>query len=39
MAGFKVIVTDDRYGSYTEETAVLKEIGATVEVHNLGDET
>ena len=39
MAGFKVIVTDDRYGSYTEETAVLKEIGAAVEVHNLGDET
>ena len=39
MAGFKVIVTDDRYGSYTEETAVLKEIGASVEVHNLGDET
>jgi D-3-phosphoglycerate dehydrogenase len=39
MAGFKVIVTDDRYGSYAEETAVLKEIGASVEVHNLGDET
>lgn len=38
MAGLKVIVTDDRYGSYDEETAVLKEIGASVEVHNLGDE-
>jgi D-3-phosphoglycerate dehydrogenase len=38
MAGLKVIVTDDRYGSYAEETAVLKEIGASVEVHNLGDE-
>jgi len=38
MIGFKVIVTDDRYGSYDEETAVLKEIGASVEVHNLGDE-
>jgi D-3-phosphoglycerate dehydrogenase len=38
MAGFKVIVTDDRYGSYKEEESVLKEIGASVEVHNLGDE-
>jgi len=38
MVGLKVIVTDDRYGSYAEETAVLKEIGASVEVHNLGDE-
>ena len=38
MAGLKVIVTDDRYGSYDEETAVLKEIGASVEVHNLGGE-
>ncbi len=39
MAGFKVVVTDDRYGSYAEETAVLKEIGASIEVHNLGNET
>jgi D-3-phosphoglycerate dehydrogenase len=39
MAVFKVLVTDDRYGSYEEEKTVLKEIGATVEVHNLGDET
>ena len=38
MAGFKVIVTDDRYGSYEEEKTVLKEIGASVEVHNLGNE-
>lgn len=39
MAGFKVVVTDDRYGSYAEETAVLKEIGASIEVYNLGNET
>jgi len=38
MAGFKVIVTDDRYGSYEEEKAVLKEISASIEVHNLGSE-
>jgi D-3-phosphoglycerate dehydrogenase len=38
MAGFKVIVTDDRYGSYEEEKTVLKEIGASIEVHNLGGE-
>jgi D-3-phosphoglycerate dehydrogenase len=38
MAELKVVVTDDRYGSYDEENAVLKEIGVTVEVHDLGDE-
>ena len=38
MAEMKVVVTDDRYGSYEEENAVLKEIGLSVEVHNLGDE-
>ena len=38
MAGMKAVVTDDRYGSYEEENAVLKEIGVSVQVHNLGDE-
>jgi D-3-phosphoglycerate dehydrogenase len=38
MAEFKVVVTDDRYGNYDEENAVLKEIGVAVEVHDLGDE-
>ncbi|UCF99002.1 MAG: C-terminal binding protein [Spirochaetaceae bacterium] len=38
MAAYKVIVTDDRYGSYDEENAVLKEVGVSVEVHDLGDE-
>ena len=35
MNRFKIIVTDDRFGSYREENEVLKEIGSTVEVHNL----
>ena len=39
MATYRVLVTDDRYGSYEEEESVLKEIGAVVEVHNLGDES
>ncbi len=39
MATYRVLVTDDRYGSYEEEKSVLKEIGAAVEVHNLGDES
>jgi D-3-phosphoglycerate dehydrogenase len=36
MAKFTVVVTDDRYGSYLEEEAVLGEIGARLEVKNLG---
>jgi D-3-phosphoglycerate dehydrogenase len=38
MATLKVVVTDDRYGSYEEENAVLKEIGVAVEVHDQMDE-
>ena len=38
MATLKVVVTDDRYGSYEEENAVLKEIGVSVEVHDQMDE-
>ena len=38
MSRFRVVVTDDRFGSYKEEEAVLKEIDAGVEVHNLGSE-
>jgi D-3-phosphoglycerate dehydrogenase len=38
MAALRVMVTDDRYGSYSEEEKVLKKIGAAVEVYNLGDE-
>lgn len=38
MAQFRVVVTDDRYGSYREEEEVLKEIGARLEVHNLTTE-
>ena len=38
MSKFKVIVADDRYGSYTEEEAILSEIGATLEVRNLSSE-
>ncbi|MBN2552954.1 MAG: C-terminal binding protein [Spirochaetales bacterium] len=38
MQTMKVVVTDDRYGSYEEENAVLKEIGVTVEVHDQMDE-
>jgi D-3-phosphoglycerate dehydrogenase len=38
MATLKVVVTDDRYGSYDEENAVLKEIGVSVEIHDQMDE-
>jgi D-3-phosphoglycerate dehydrogenase len=38
MAKFRIVVTDDRHGSYEEENRVFREIGASVEVHNLGDE-
>jgi D-3-phosphoglycerate dehydrogenase len=38
MATLKVVVTDDRYGSYEEENTVLQEIGVTVEVHDGMDE-
>ncbi len=37
MGKYKVVVTDDRYGNYKEENEVLKELGASVEVHNLTD--
>ncbi len=36
METFTVVVTDDRYGSYREEEEVLGEIGARLEVRNLG---
>lgn len=39
MSRYRVIVTDDRHGSYLEENEVLKEIGVEVEVHNLHDES
>jgi len=35
MGKFRVVVTDDRYGSYEEENRVLSELGIAVEVHNL----
>ncbi|MEW5815839.1 MAG: C-terminal binding protein [Spirochaetota bacterium] len=35
---FRVVVTDDRFGSYSEENEVLKELGIEVEVHNLQTE-
>ncbi len=35
MEEFRIIVTDDRYESYTEENRVFSELGASVEVHNL----
>ena len=35
MAEFRIIVTDDRYGSYAEENRVFSELGVSVEVHNL----
>ena len=34
MSQFKVVVTDDRFGGYLEEEAVLKEIDARIDVHN-----
>ena len=38
MSRFTVVVTDDRYGSYAEEECVLSEIGATLEIRDLGNE-
>jgi D-3-phosphoglycerate dehydrogenase len=38
MATLRVVVTDDRYGSYEEENAVLRQIGVSVEVHDRMDE-
>ncbi len=34
MKKYKVVVTDDRYGSYKEENKVLSELGITVDIHN-----
>jgi len=34
MQRFKVIVTDDRFGTYNEEKSVLDAIGAELTVHN-----
>ena len=36
MAKHRIVVTDDRHGSYEVENQVFREIGAKVEVHNLG---
>jgi len=38
MSAFKVMVTDDRYGSYAEEQTVLNGIGAALEIRNLASE-
>ncbi|MGD0652392.1 MAG: C-terminal binding protein, partial [Verrucomicrobiia bacterium] len=38
MSKFTVVVTDDRYGSYREEEAILNEIGSTLEIRNLSSE-
>jgi len=38
MSSYRVVVTDDRFGSYREEEEVLRGIGARLEVHNLKDE-
>ena len=38
MAKHRIVVTDDRHGSYVVEDEVFREIGAKVEVHNLGDQ-
>jgi len=38
MSRFRVMVTDDRYGSYEEENAVLREIASKVEILSLHDE-
>ncbi len=35
---FKVYITDDRFGSYAEEEAVLSKVGARLHVMNLGSE-
>ncbi len=39
MVKYRVVVTDDRYGSYKEENEVLSELGIEVEVHNFKDKT
>ena len=39
MNGFAVVVTDDRFGSYKEEEAVLREAGARLTIRNLQGET
>ncbi len=38
MAKYRVVVTDDRYGSYREENDVLSELGIEVEVHDFKNE-
>jgi len=38
MSDFRVMVTDDRFGSYAEEEQVLASIGAKLEVKQLGTE-
>ncbi|MBN1835583.1 MAG: C-terminal binding protein [Spirochaetales bacterium] len=38
MAKHRIVVTDDRHGSYDVENEVFREIGTKVEVHNLGDQ-
>lgn len=38
MARPRIVVTDDRHGSYDVENEVFREIGAAVEVHNLAGE-
>lgn len=38
MAKYKIVVTDDRFGSYREEKAVLDEIGAELVVGNTATE-
>lgn len=39
MRKYRVVVTDDRYGSYQEENDVLSELGIEVEVHDFKDRT
>ncbi|MGA2974663.1 MAG: C-terminal binding protein [Spirochaetia bacterium] len=38
MSTYHVVVTDDRFGSYREEEAILSRIGASLEVRNLASE-
>ncbi len=38
MEKYRVVVTDDRHGRYTEENEVLRAIGVETEVHNLQTE-
>ncbi len=37
MSKFRVVVTDDRFGSYDEEHEVLEAIGCSVEIYDLDD--